>query len=244
MRLEYDLSLSCRSTRLNSSASQLHRPATACSDPGWHKVHAPTVSRALASAPMRHTSGARSLMRDARWRDPALRETLNTSEAWRVKQQLIARTCLLVLCLLGSAHAGEGADSLVAARALWTKMAPESYSYVVHEHTTMVTMCIGPNSRAFSRNPLRIHVRNGSITKVESVRDGRLPASCIKTLTLYTIDWLFEYIERVQGQPGECGALPLIEVEYDATFGFPSSVEENCVLDGSSYTVRDFRVVK
>ena len=150
---------------------------------------------------------------------------------------------VLSLCLLRCAYAGEDIGSLSTSRAVWAEAEPERCSYVVREHTTMVVMCMD-RTRALSRNPVRLFVQNGRIARVESVRDGRLPESCLKNMTLHTIDWLFSYIERVQRQQGECGTLPLIEVKYDATFGFPSFVEENCVLDGSSYTVSDFRVLK
>jgi hypothetical protein len=160
----------------------------------------------------------------------------------RVQQpRLDFSVCLVIACLLGSAHAGEGPGSLGAARALWSQAVPKSYSYVFREHTTMVTMCVGPGSRLFPRNHLRITVRDGSVVRVASLRAGKLPDSCVRGLGLHTIDGLFSLIERGQE---ECDDAPQIEARYDARFGFPSDVSERCMLDGPSYTVRDFRVLK
>jgi hypothetical protein len=149
--------------------------------------------------------------------------------------------CLVIACLHGSAHAGESPGSLTAARTLWNKAKPESYSYVAEERTTAVTLCRGPDSKFFSINPVRISVRKGSVARVESSLNGKLPASCFENLDLHTIDWLFDFIDREQG---ECDGGPLIEARYDARFGFPYYVNQRCTLDGSIYTVQKFRVLK
>lgn len=110
-----------------------------------------------------------------------------------------------------------------AARALWGQAVPNSYSYVFREHTTTATMCVGPGSKLFPRNRMRITVRDGSVVRVTPLRDGKLPDSCVRNLGLHTIGGLFNLIESGQE---ECDGAPQIEARYDARFGFPSDVAE------------------
>jgi hypothetical protein len=165
-----------------------------------------------------------------------------------VKQQpVIASTGLILAWVLLAAHAAQVPDSLPAARALWSKAAPTSYSYVVEEHAGRTFwICEGPNSTEFSTKEARITVHEGRVIRVASKRNNTFPASCLKALALYTrnlhtIEGLFDFIEREQAANG---GRPNMDTKYDGKFGFPSDISERDVLDGSRYTVRDFRVLK
>jgi hypothetical protein len=149
-------------------------------------------------------------------------------------------------CASVAAHAEGSPESLADARALWGKVAPTSYSYLVEEHSAWVSgFCKGPKSTTFSSKEVRITVREGRVIRIASRSNDEFPASCLEGLALYkhnlhTIEGLFTFIEREQAANG---GRPNVGTKYDATFGFPSYVSERDVLDGSSYTVRDFRVV-
>ena len=55
----------------------------------------------------------------------------------------------------------------------------------------------------------------------------------------YTIDKLFDYIEDSRRTPADWGCL---DVSYDATFGFPTHLDQKCELDGGApITVREFQ---
>lgn len=66
------------------------------------------------------------------------------------------------------------------------------------------------------RGPVRIVVRDGAIASVVMVETG----ATVDPTIWFTIDGLFDLI-REQGE-----TLPTrLEVEYDATFGYPSEVK-------------------
>jgi hypothetical protein len=164
--------------------------------------------------------------------------------------------------LFGLALAADGPNSLGASRALWAKAAPASYSYVVQERTTAATGCLGPGSKQFSLTKATITVRNGQITRIaadayvpanngrvtrwSTVRDVEIPHYCLDGYWMYkqklhTIEGLFDFIEREQA---EHGGSPNPRTKYDSTFGFPVHVDEREVLDGSTYSIREFKVLK
>jgi hypothetical protein len=164
-----------------------------------------------------------------------------------VKQQLaIVSIGLAMAHALVAATAAGVPESLADAQAIWVKAAPTSYSYVVEEHAGRAFwLCEGPKSTKFSTKEARITVREGRVVRVASRRNDEFPASCLKGLTLYqenlhTIEGLFDFIEREQAANG---GRPNPDTKYDVKYGFPSYVSERDVLDGSSYTVREFRVL-
>jgi hypothetical protein len=159
--------------------------------------------------------------------------------------RLSLNICVVALCLLASASAAESQDTLSAARALWSKSGPESYSYVLDFSSTAITVCRVRSSEFVQiSHPLRLTVRAGRIERVNTVQGQDVPSTCFggDYKNLYTIEKLFELIER-DGQK-RCGNLPNIEAKYDVTYGFPYHIEQNCLLDGGPITVRAFRVLK
>jgi hypothetical protein len=171
----------------------------------------------------------------------------NTSLGGLMDRQLANASIGVVMAwVLVKAHAAGAPDPLTSARTLWMSMAPKSYSYVVEEHAGRVFWyCNGPNSTEFSTKEARITVRDGRVVRVASIRNNEFPESCLKALdlhtrNLHTIEGLFEFIEHEQAANG---GRPNMATKYDARFGFPSYVSERDVLDGSAYTVKDFRIL-
>jgi hypothetical protein len=180
-----------------------------------------------------------------------------------VRRQLsLALIGLVMASVSVAANAAAASDSLATARDLWSKAAPMNYSYVVREHTTMMTVCVGPDSRQFQGRATTITVRKGRIarmtssayaphgsgrnTRVSLVKEADIPESCLKTLSIYkqnlhTIEGLFAFIEREQANHQ---GISNPETRYDATFGFPAYVDERDILDGSRYSISDFRVLE
>jgi hypothetical protein len=152
-----------------------------------------------------------------------------------VKRQIvIASTGLIMVCLFLVAHAAASPDALASARDLWNKRAPTSYSYVFKVHTNAITVC----EKRFHLQQARVTVANG-VTRVASMNGEEFPPTCVHSP--YTIEWLFKFIETEQA---EHGGRPNPETKYDATYGFPSYVDERDVLDGSSYSIKEFRVLQ
>jgi hypothetical protein len=152
-----------------------------------------------------------------------------------VKRQIvIASIGLIMFYPFVVAHAAASPDALASARDLWSKMAPASYSYVFKVHTTAITIC----EKRFYLQQARVTVANG-VTRVMSMNGEEFHATCVRSP--YTINWLFEFIETEQR---EHGGRPNPETKYDTTYGFPSYVDERDVLDGSSYSVEEFRILQ
>jgi hypothetical protein len=160
-----------------------------------------------------------------------------------VKRLLAVSSAGLVMtCLLASVYAASGPESLVAARTLWSRTAPKSFSYVIEEHASKaVLICKGPGSKEYSTDKARITVREGRVVRIATVQNDEYPNSCLRYLDLYTanlhtMEGLFHFIERRQAELQ-------LDIKYDAEFGFPSHISEQ-VLDGSDYMVVDFHILK
>jgi hypothetical protein len=163
------------------------------------------------------------------------------------KARLTLSVGVIVSTLLGAAYPAEGPDSLAAARAMWSKAAPASYSYVVEHGGTMVTMCKVGRSEFLRTNPVKVSIRTGGIVEVATPRGRKLPDSCFRgsDKTPYTIDGLFDRIEREEKETNPTGTRPCLNVTFDATFGFPTKIDGDCYLDGDfPVEVRNFRVLK
>jgi hypothetical protein len=142
--------------------------------------------------------------------------------------------------LFGEATAADGTNSLAAARALWNKTAPKSYSYIVQTSSTQVTICRNAELEAIQANPVRITVLESGAVQVATLRQQAVSGSCLAFA--YTIDKLFEYIASESSDPNSAG-WPCLDVTYDPTFGFPAHIDHKCELDGDTpITVRDFQV--
>ncbi len=142
------------------------------------------------------------------------------------------------VCLVGVLRAAEVADSLISARALWSKTAPKNYSYVVKTSSTAITLCRNAKQEAIQANPVRIAIREGRADQVATLRQQEVSGSCLAVT--YTIEKLFDYIALENSRPNSAGCL---EVSYDSTYGFPTKIEHRCELDGDTpITVSDFRV--
>jgi hypothetical protein len=105
----------------------------------------------------------------------------------------------------------------------------------VQVHTNAIAIC----AKRFSLYEARVTVTNGRVTRIASMNGEEFPAVCVRSP--YTIDWLFDFIQTEQA---EHGGRPNPETKYDATYGFPSYVDERDLLDGSSYSIEEFRVLK
>jgi hypothetical protein len=153
----------------------------------------------------------------------------------------------ILASLFGTAYGVEGPDSLAAARALWSKAAPASYSYVVEHSSTVVAMCRVRRSEFLPQNPVRVSIRAGGVVRVATLRGRTLPDSCLLGYykNLYSIDGLFNLIEQEEKQTNPTGARPCLKIAFDDTFGFPRKIDSDCYLDGDHpIDVRDFRVLK
>ena len=78
------------------------------------------------------------------------------------------------------------------------------------------------------------------------MRDAEIPDGCLRSFGIYrqnlhTIEGMFAFIER---EEAEHNGIANPETRYDAEFGFPAYTGERDVLDGSSYSIRKFRVLK
>jgi hypothetical protein len=151
------------------------------------------------------------------------------------RQILIASAGLAMVCLLMTAYAAAGPDALTSARDLWSKTAAGSYSYVFKVHTNAIVIC----AKRFPLGEARVTVLNGRVTRVASMNGEEFPAACLRSP--YTIEWLFEFIQTEQAKHD---GRPNPETKYDATYGFPAYVDERDILDGSSYSIEEFRVLK
>jgi hypothetical protein len=146
---------------------------------------------------------------------------------------VIAPIGLVMIGLVLAAYAAGAPDALATARDLWRRTAPVSYSYVFKVHTNMVVIC----AKRFPLYEARVIVTKGRI-RVASMSGEEFPAAC--NPEKYTIERLFEFIETEQA---EHGGRPNPETKYDATYGFPTYVDERDILDGSSYSIEEFRAL-
>jgi hypothetical protein len=123
-----------------------------------------------------------------------------------------------------SPFGADEARDLAAARAQWKGRAFADYTFDVRHG------CFCPPEQV---GPVRITVQQGAVVRATLIETGE----AVDSASWFTIDQLFDRIPLMAKEDG----VDDVTVEYDATLGFPASVEvrfEKGILDaGSSYTV-------
>src|SRR5271168_2627895 len=140
----------------------------------------------------------------------------------------------LLFATISSAFAGTTQEDLAAASSKWQAAALKSYEYTVEDTPSVPTSCD-------HGLPAKLRVHDGRVTRGFYLKEisgknakVRISESCLKFL--YTIDSLFAYVaERV----GHCQTL---QVSFDARYGYPTEVIDECILDGN-FPVRIWDVV-
>jgi hypothetical protein len=136
----------------------------------------------------------------------------------------LALACAVGVAACSSPFGPDEARALAAARARWEGRAFVDYTFDARHDCFCAPEQVGP---------VRITVQQGAIVSVTLLQTGE----AVDPASWFTIDQLFDRIPLVAKEDG----VDDVTVEYDATFGFPTSVEvrfEKGILDaGSNYTV-------
>lgn len=118
------------------------------------------------------------------------------------------------------------AEELAAAKARWQGTGINTYSMTI-QRSSFHQLSAWPNS-----TPLKLQVRSGHPI-------GNLKRVDSKWLQSVTIDGLFEYIENEASKKPDC-----LKVEFDPTFGYPTSIRIDPVFGGTDdeveYSVTEF----
>ena len=118
------------------------------------------------------------------------------------------------------------AEELAAAEARWQGTGINTYSMTI-QRSSFHQLAAWPNS-----TPLKLQVRSGHPT-------GNLRRVDSKWLQSVTIDGLFEYIENEASKKPDC-----LNVEFDPTFGYPTSIRIDPVFGGTDdeveYSITEF----
>ena len=117
-------------------------------------------------------------------------------------------------------------EELAAAEARWQGTGINTYSMTI-QRSSFHQLAAWPNS-----TPLKLQVRSGHPT-------GNLTRVDSKWLQSVTVDGLFEYIESEASTKPDC-----LKVEFDPTFGYPTSIRIDPVFGGTDdeveYSVTEF----
>jgi hypothetical protein len=132
---------------------------------------------------------------------------------------------ILLFASISAAPAGTAREDLATASSTWKSAGLEDYDYTVQDSPSLV------QTGCHDELPAKLTVHRGKVTRGfylkttngQSTR-ARIPESCLTRF--YTIDSLFAYIAN---RIGDCQRL---KVTYDARYGYPTSVEDGCILDG------------
>jgi hypothetical protein len=147
---------------------------------------------------------------------------LQIGEPMRFK--VLVLTCAVCVPACSSPFGPDEARALAAARARWEGRAFPDYTFDAQHG------CFCPPEQV---GPVRITVQQGAIASVTLLQTGE----AIDAASWFTIDQLFDRIPLMAKEDG----VDDVVVDYDATLGFPASVEvrfEKGNLDaGSHYTV-------
>jgi hypothetical protein len=142
----------------------------------------------------------------------------------RMRSTVLAVALAVAAAGCSSPFGPDEARALAAARAQWGQRAFADYTFDVRHG------CFCPPEQV---GPVRITVRQGAIVSVTLLKTGE----ALEPASWFTIEQLFERIPDWAKQDG----VDDVTVEYDATLGFPASVEvrfEEGILDaGDNYTV-------
>ncbi len=107
------------------------------------------------------------------------------------------------------------AEELAAAKSRWQGTGINTYSITI-QRSSFHQLAAWPNS-----TPLKLQVRSGHPT-------GNLKRVDSKWLQSVTIDGLFGYIESEASKKPDC-----LNVEFDPTFGYPTSIRIDPVFGGT-----------
>jgi hypothetical protein len=117
-------------------------------------------------------------------------------------------------------------EELAAAEARWQGTGINTYSMTI-QRSSFNQLAAWPNS-----TPLKLQVRSGHPT-------GNLRRVDSTWLQSVTIDSLFEYIKNEASKKPDC-----LKVEFDPTFGYPTSIRIDPVFGGTDdeveYSVTEF----
>ena len=164
-------------------------------------------------------------------------------QAWRnEKEREMKKLLIIVLAIVLSActtiaNAGEPKSEVQQARDKW--QAANISHYRIH----LFVSCFC----AFNDEmPLIVEVKDGEVVSLESATGKDLNPTNLQYYERYlTIDKLFAEIEKgFKAEGSEEGAADKVEVEYDETYGFPTTITidfiEEAIDDELYLTVADF----
>jgi Family of unknown function (DUF6174) len=138
--------------------------------------------------------------------------------------KVLVLTCAVGVTACSSPFGPGEARALIAARARWEGRAFPDYTFDAQHD------CFCPLEQV---GPVRITVQQGVIASVTLLQTGE----AVDPASWFTIDQLFDRIPLMAKEDG----VDDVVVDYDATLGFPTSVEirfEKGILDaGSDYTL-------